>query len=410
MDDGFAVAGNEDEVARLGVQTLGEGDELIDGEELGDGAANLARLGLDGQPGQRFGPLVAGQRLQLVQLLAAIRATAGGADGLDRFAGGHVLGKDAEGAVADDVGDVDQFQAVAQVGPVGAKALGGLGVAETREAPAGQRHEADRLDHANHEFLDQVQHVVALDEAHLHVQLGELRLAVGTQVFVAKAAGDLEVALVAGDHEQLLELLRALRQGVELAGVDAAGNQVVARAFGGALEQDGRLDFDEVTRAQEVANELHGVVAQHEVALHALAAQVEVAVAQAGGLVYRVVAVDQERGGLGDVQHHNPVGQHFDLAGRQIGVLLSGRAAADHAGDLDDVLATHGRRGGEAFGRASRIDDDLGLAAAVAQVDEDHAAHVAPPVDPAGQGDGLANVVAAQFAAAMRLQHTCLFR
>ncbi len=51
------------------------------------------------------------------------------------------------------------------------------------------------------ERLDDRHDVLALDEGHLQVELGELRLAVGAQVFVAEAAGDLEVALEAGDHQ-----------------------------------------------------------------------------------------------------------------------------------------------------------------------------------------------------------------
>jgi hypothetical protein len=47
-------------------------------------------------------------------------------------------------------------------------------------------------------------------EAHLEVELGELRLAVAAEVLVAEAARDLEVAVDAGHHQQLLELLRAL--------------------------------------------------------------------------------------------------------------------------------------------------------------------------------------------------------
>src|SRR3712207_7044962 len=49
-----------------------------------------------------------------------------------------------------------------------------------------------------------------LFRSHLDVELGELRLPVGAEVLVAVAAGDLEVALGAGHHEQLLEQLRAL--------------------------------------------------------------------------------------------------------------------------------------------------------------------------------------------------------
>ena len=79
--------------------------------------------------------------------------------------------------------------------------------------------------------LDPGHDVVLGDEAHLEVELGELRLAVAAQVLVAEAAGDLEVAVHAADHEQLLELLRALRQRVDVPGLEARGHDEVARAL-----------------------------------------------------------------------------------------------------------------------------------------------------------------------------------
>ncbi len=66
MDDALFVAGDENQVARLRLQPFGDGDELIDGEEFGDGAAHLARVGLDGQPGQRLGSLAAGHLFQFL--------------------------------------------------------------------------------------------------------------------------------------------------------------------------------------------------------------------------------------------------------------------------------------------------------------------------------------------------------
>src|SRR5690606_17889827 len=108
--------------------------------------------------------------------------------------------------------------------------------------------------HANDQLLNELQHVLALDKAHLHVKLSELGLAVAALVLVAEAPRDLEVALEACHHQKLLELLRALRQRKELAGVDAAGHEVVTRALRRALEQDGRLDLDKAPLAQEVAH------------------------------------------------------------------------------------------------------------------------------------------------------------
>ena len=67
------------------------------------------------------------------------------------------------------------------------------------------------------------------DERRLDVDLRELRLAVGAQILVAEAARDLEVAVEAGHHEQLLVDLRRLRQRVELAR-DARGSARGSRA------------------------------------------------------------------------------------------------------------------------------------------------------------------------------------
>ena len=79
---------------------------------------------------------------------------------------------------------------------------------------------------------DQVFHdagdLVFVQERGFDIDLGEFRLAVGAQVFVAEALGDL---VVAGRNRQpsaaLLEQLRRLRQGEELTVVDARRNQIV---------------------------------------------------------------------------------------------------------------------------------------------------------------------------------------
>ena len=59
-----------------------------------------------------------------------------------------------------------------------------------------------RLENVGGQPLDDAEDVVHLDERHFQVELRELRLAVGTQVLVAQAAGDLEILVVAGHHEQ----------------------------------------------------------------------------------------------------------------------------------------------------------------------------------------------------------------
>ncbi len=72
----------------------------------------------------------------------------------------------------------------------------------------------DRPD-VDEDLLGQGDDILLVHEAHLDVELGELGLAVRTEVLVAVAACELEVLLHPRDHQQLLEQLRGgLRQGV----------------------------------------------------------------------------------------------------------------------------------------------------------------------------------------------------
>ena len=144
--------------------------------------------------------------------------------------------------------------------------------------------------------------VVLGDEAHLQVHLGELGLTVGAQVLVAEAAGDLEVAVKAGQHQDLLVQLRRLGQGVEVARLHTAGYQIVAGAFRGALDQHGGLDLAEVVVAVVVADDLADLAAQHDGVVHAGAAQVQIAVLQAQLVLHLHLVADLEGGGLGSAQ------------------------------------------------------------------------------------------------------------
>ena len=116
---------------------------------------------------------------------------------------------------------------------------------------------------------------------HFQIDLGEFRLAIGAQIFVAEAAHDLEILVEAGDHQDLLEQLRRLRQRVERAGLHAAGDEIVARAFGRGARHERRFDFEETLRGEVVADGERDLVAQLDVELHGVAAQVDVAVLQA---------------------------------------------------------------------------------------------------------------------------------
>jgi hypothetical protein len=141
---------------------------------------------------------------------------------------------------------------------------------------------------------------------------------------------------------------------------------------------------------------VHDGVAQHERLAHDLAAQVEVAIAQAHGLLDRAVLVERERRGLGHGQALGLGDLHLDLAGRQVRVLVALLALDDRAADRDHVLGPQRLGGGE---RVAGMEDQLHEAGAVAQVDEDEPAVVAAAVHPAGEPDVAARVAGAQVAA-----------
>src|SRR5712692_10978063 len=70
---------------------------------------------------------------------------------------------------------------------------------------------------ALHHAFDHAEDGVLSREGNFEIELGELRLPVGAQVFVAETFYDLEITVEAADHQDLLKNLWRLRQRVELA-------------------------------------------------------------------------------------------------------------------------------------------------------------------------------------------------
>src|SRR5450759_4822531 len=115
-------------------------------------------------------------------------------------------------------------------------------------------------------------------------------------------------------------------------------------------------------------------------------AQVQVAVLEPSLFADLDVLIDLERQWGGLVEDDDVARDDLDLAGRKVGVLVPGRPTGDLAGDLHHVRVAH------AVGDGLGPDDHLSDARGVPQVDERHAAVIAPTRDPAGQGDGLAGL------------------
>ena len=254
------------------------------------------------------------------------------------------------------------------------------------------------LEHAAQHRLDRVEHVVLRDEAHFHVELIEFTgRTIGAGVLVAEAGRDLEIAVEARDHGELLELLRRLRQRVELAGMQPRRHQEVARAFGRGRGQDRGLEFEEAALLHAAADRVDDGAAFHDIGVQAVAPQIEEAVLQPDFFRVFLIAEHRHRQLGGRSQHLDLGDVDLNCAGRHLGILGAAGTAAHLAVDL------HHPFGAQLFHllerRAVRIGDHLGEPVMVAQVDEEDAAVIAHPVHPAGEPHLFADVGLAERAA-----------
>ena len=109
------------------------------------------------------------------------------------------------------IAHVFDHDGVAQIRLVGAVFAHRLLIGDTREDRGHRFAIAKLFKEATQHRLDSGKNVVLLNEAHFDIELVELtRRAVGAGILVAETRCDLEVAVKARDHHELLELLRRL--------------------------------------------------------------------------------------------------------------------------------------------------------------------------------------------------------
>jgi hypothetical protein len=314
-----------------------------------------------------------------------------------RIARNHI-GKDLEAGAAKDVGDICHPDRIAQVGLVRAKLLQGVRIWDERKFRGHRLAAGELLEHSAHHRFDRVEDILLRDEAHLQVELVEFpRRAVGARVLIAKAWRDLKIAVEAGHHHQLLELLRRLRQRIELAGMKPRGHQKVARALGGGRGQDGGLELEEPLLLHAPPDRIDDGSPHHDVAVEALAAQIEEAIFQAK-VFGRLLFAEHLDGQLaGRSQHLDLADIDLDRAGRQLGIVRPRGTLAHLAVDAHDPFRVELLRLLECSG--VRIGHQLRDAVMVAQVDEEEPAVIANAMAPAGQAHVLSDVGFPQVAA-----------
>ena len=229
------------------MQAAGGTDRLdpVGFQILGDRA--LATVRFEDDVAKSAGALFARPLVQLVEEAARLWASAGRGDGADDAAGCCDPGEQAEARSGEVLRHVGDLQRIAQIGLVGAvfqqrRIIGNARECTLRHHPAA----AKLLEDASNNRFEGREDVLLRHKAHLEIELVELAGGpVGAARLVPETGRDLEVAVEPGDHGQLLELLRRLRQRVELPWVNARRHQEVTSAFGRRCGEDRGLELGE---------------------------------------------------------------------------------------------------------------------------------------------------------------------
>ena len=242
--------------------------------------------------------------------------------------------------------------------------------------------------------------ILLLHKGQFHVHLGEFRLAVGPQILVPVAAGHLVIFVHPAHHQELLENLWGLGQGVKAARVDPAGDQVIPRPLRGALGEGGGFHLEEALPVQIPPGGAGQQVAEAQGAEHRGAAEVKIAVFQPQFLPHRGEVVHREGEGLRLAEHLQRVGPQFDGAGLQAGVIgfliPDGQGAAD--GNHRFVFQRFRRM--ERFpAQVQPVEYHLQRPLSVPEVEEDDAAHIPPGLHPAHRRDAFSHILFAELSA-----------
>ena len=105
-----------------------------------------------------------------------------------------------------------------------------------------------------------------------------------------------------------------MRQCVESAGLHAAGDEVIARAFGRGASHERSFDFEETLVRKIISNGLCDFVTGLDIELHHVTAQIDVAIFQARLFVGERGIGRQEWWQLRFIEDAQFFGDQFDLA------------------------------------------------------------------------------------------------
>ena len=335
---------------------------------------------------------------QLVELFARIGSTPFGADTA------YILGtvEHPEVVALGQILQFDKAHAETHIGFVATVVFHGIGPRHAQERLV-ELDTADFLEQMLDHALEDIENILLLHKRHFAVDLRKLGLTVGPQVFVAETLYNLEIAVEARHHQQLLEGLRRLRQRIELARIHSRRYHKVAGSLGSRLNQYRRLHLEEV-QLVEITTYLEGhLVTQLEIAAYNGTAQVEVTVLHANIVAAIRLVFDGKGRSFCGMEHHQFFGYDFNVARRQIGVLV--RALGHGTRHLYHIFAPQFIGLVAQTGVGLLVKYQLSDTVAIAQIDKSHTTHLTAALHPTGQGYLLAHMAQSQLSTCIRSIH-----
>ena len=341
--------------------------------------------------------LFLGKGVKLVKERARLVGNAGNRHRLYRLAFFGQVVINAETAVAEKVRRILQHQRIAQI-----RLVGTVFHHCFAERNADKRRLVNLfavgkfVENGAERVLNHGKHVVLSGKTHLHIHLIEFtRRPVGAGILIAKTRRNLKIFVKTRHHQQLLKLLRRLRQGIKLTRIKPRRHQKVARPFRRRSGQNRRLIFGKTLLAHQLAGTFNHRRTQQNVFVNALLAQIEETVFQTNFFRRVVFNRHLERQHFGLGINLQPVDFDFDFPGRNVfvNIFADHRFAvnADHRFNPDPLHFLKQRRGA--------VKHALGYAVMVAQIHKTQIAEIAFAVHPARQSDSFAGIRRTQLPA-----------
>ena len=231
-----------------------------------------------------------------------------------------------EATVCHHVSCICQRQVNAQIGLVGAILVHCLQIRDSDKGRLGcLLIKTIFFKHRGKHLLHNGEDILLGGKCHLHVQLIELTgRTVGSRVLITEAGRDLKVAVKAGCHQYLLELLRCLRQRIELARMVSCRYEVISRTLRGRTGKNGRRDLHKAQRIHSLAKLCDDTASHDNILLHVGIAQIQITILQSGILV-RIPGLVNLKGKCvvnTFSQYLDLIGNYLDLSGGQILILV----------------------------------------------------------------------------------------